>query len=156
MTDNTTFLGFDKKQIPLLALLATIVGTLIAFGGIIIALHLGTRSDMNANHAELRADINTLQSVTNANDNALRAEMTANDNALRSDINALRSDINALAIEMAETNARIENIERSLPQYAFVDERLDDLEREQARLADLERELARLNELVKTLTNNPE
>ena len=144
MTDNSTFLGFDKKQIPLLALLA-------AFGGIIIALQMGMRSDMNANHAATQADIHDLHSRIDALDNAHRADM----NALRSEISALRSETNAeindldsridvLSVEAAETNARIvniegriENIERSLPAYAYVDERIDGLELEQARINEL-------------------
>ena len=146
---SDTFLGFDKKQIPLLALLAAVVGVFIAIGGIIIALLLGLSSDMNA----LNSRVDTLQAVMIANDNAIRSEMTANNNAFRDDINALRADVNALTVEMAETNARIENIERNLPAYASVDERLDKLEIEQARLDELEIEQARLNELVKTLTN---
>ena len=131
--DNSTFLGFEKKQIPLLALL-------IAFGGIIIALQIGTRSDMNANHAATQADIHALNNRVDTLNNrvdTLQAVMIASDNALRDDINALRTDINDLAVEMAETNARIVNIESRLPEYASVDERLDQLEREQARLSEL-------------------
>ena len=155
--DSDTFLGFDKKQIPILALLVAILGVFIAFGGIIIALQMGTRSDMNANHAELRADIRAVNSRVDT----LQSVMNANDNALRDDINDLDSRIDILSVEAAETNARIENIERrvenierGLPDYASVDVRLAELEREQARLADIERELARLNQLVKTLTNS--
>ena len=133
MTDNTTFLGFDKKQIPLLALLAAFGGILIAFGGIIIALQMGTRSDMNANHAATQADIHALHSRVDT----LQAVMNANDNAHRAEMNALRDDIKALSVEAAETNARIVNIENRLPEYASVDERLDELEREQARLSEL-------------------
>ena len=127
MTQNSdTFLGFEKKQIPLLALL-------VAFGGIIIALQMGMRSDMNANHAATQADIHALHSRVDAlhgRVDALQLAMNANDNALR-------DDINALTVEMAETNARIVNIESRLPEYASVDERLDQLEREQARLSEL-------------------
>ena len=137
--DNNTFLGFDKKQIPLLALLAAFGGILIAFGGIIIALQMGTRSDVNANHAATQADIHALNSRVDA----LQSVMVANDNAHRAEMNALRDDIKDLSVEAAETNARIVNIESRLPEYASVDERLDHLEREQARL----------NQLVADLVN---
>ena len=131
--DNSTFLGFDKKQIPLLSL---ILAGFIMLAGMFYQLN----SNQNANHAATQADIHALhsrvdalQSVMVANDNALRADM----NAVRDDMNALRTDINDLAVEMAETNARIVNIESRLPEYASVDERLDQLEREQARLSEL-------------------
>ena len=130
--DNSTFLGFDKKQIPLLSLL--LAGFIMLAG-----MFYQVNSNMNANHAALRADNIALR----ADNNALRAEMTANDNALRDDINDLDSRIDVLSVEAAETNARIVNIESRLPEYASVDERLDKIEREQARL----------NELVKALTN---
>ena len=167
MIDNSTFLGFDKKQIPLLSLLLA--------GFLMLA---GMFYQLNANINALNANINALRAEMNANDNALRAEMNANINALRSEMNALRSETNAdinavrddvsdldsridvLSVEAAETNARIvniegriENIERSLPAYAYVDERIDKLEREQARITELEREQARLNQLVADLVS---
>ena len=146
MTDNTTFLGFEKKQIPLLSLLLA--------GLIMLA---GMFYQVNSNINALRADVNALNSRIDALDSAHRADMNAlrsEIDALRSEtnaeINALRSDIKDLSVEAAETNARIvniesriENIERSLPNYAYMDDRLDGLEREQARLS----------ELVKALTN---
>ena len=150
MTDNTKFLGFDKAQIPLLSLLLAglimLAGMFYQVNSNINALRADVnalRAEMNANDIAHRAEINTLRSETNANINALRSEMNALRTETNSDIDALRADINALTLEMAETNARIENIERSLPGYAYMDDRLDGLEREQARL----------NELVKALTN---
>ena len=110
MTDNSTFLGFDKKQIPILSL--TLAGFLMLAGMI---YHLNS-----------------------------------NINALNANVSALNSRIDALILELAETNARIvnikrrvENIERNLPDYASIDNRITELEREQARIA----------ELVKALTN---
>ena len=96
-------------------------------------MQIGLRSDMNANYAAHRADIHALNSRVDA----LRAET-------RAEINDLDSRIDALTVEAAESNVRIENIARSLPEYASVDERLDEIERE----------LARLSELVNALTNS--
>ena len=160
MTDNTTFLGFDKKQIPILSLL---LAGFIMLAGMFYQLN----SNINSFRAETNANINALNSRVDA----LHAAMNANDNALRSetsaDINALDSRIDALTVQAAETNARtvniesrienierrVENIERNLPAYASVDIRLAELEREQARIAELEREQARLSELVADLVN---
>ena len=137
--DNNTFLGFEKKQIPLLSL---ILAGFIMLAGMFYQIN----ANQNANHAATQADIHALhsrvdalQSVMVSNDNALRADM----NAVRDDVNAVRDDIKDLSVEAAETNARIVNIESRLPEYASVDERLDHLEREQARL----------NQLVADLVN---
>ena len=160
MTDNATFLGFDKKQIPILSLL---LAGFLMLAGMFYQLNANInsfRAETNANINALNSRVDALQTVMTANDNALRAEMTANDNALRDDINDLDSRIDVLSVEAAETNARmvniesrIENIERSLPAYASVDIRLAELEREQARIAELEREQARLSELVADLVS---
>ena len=140
--DNTTFLGFDKKQIPLLSLLLAglimLAGMFYQVNSNINALRADVnalRAEMNANDNAHRAEINTLRSDTNASINALRSETSA-------DINDLDSRIDVLSVEAAETNARIVNIESRLPEYASVDERLDGLEREQARLAELVKALA--------------
>ena len=160
MTDNTKFLGFDKAQIPLLSL---ILAGFLMLAGMFYQLN----ANMNANYAAHRADIHALnsrvdalQSVMISNDNALRTEMNALRSETSADINDLDSRIDVLSVEAAETNARIvniegriENIERSLPAYAYVDERIDKLEREQARITELEREQARINELVADLVS---
>ena len=147
--DNSTFLGFDKKQIPILSLLLA--------GLIMLA---GMFYQINSNINALRADMNALRAEMNANDIAHRADIRALDSrvdALTVEVAKANVRIDVLSVEAAETNARIENIERrvenierrvenierNLPDYAYVDERLDGLEREQARLA----------ELVKVLTN---
>ena len=130
--DNTAFLGFEKKQIPLLSL---ILAGFIMLAGMFYQLN----ANQNANHAATQADIHALHSRVDT----LQAVMNANDNAHRAEMNALRDDIKALSVEAAETNARIVNIESRLPEYASVDERLDRLEREQARL----------NQLVADLVN---
>ena len=153
MTQNSdTFLGFDKKQIPLLSLLLA--------GLIMLA---GMFYQVNSNINALRADMNALRAEMNANDIAHRADIRALDSrvdALTVEVAKSNVRIDVLSVEAAETNARIENIERrvenierSLPDYASVDERLDDLERDQARIADLEREQARLIQLVNALSN---
>ena len=130
--DNTAFLGFEKKQIPLLSL---ILAGFIMLAGMFYQLN----ANQNANHAATQADIHALHSRVDA----LQSVMVSNDNAHRAEMNALRDDIKALSVEAAETNARIVNIESRLPEYASVDERLDHLEREQARL----------NQLVADLVN---
>ena len=126
MTDNTTFLGFEKKQIPLLSL---ILAGFIMLAGMFYQVN----ANQNANHAATQADIHALHSRVDA----LQSVMVANDTAHRAEMNALRDDIKDLSVEAAETNARIVNIESRLPEYASVDERLDHLEREQARLSEL-------------------
>ena len=143
MEEKTTFLGFDKKQIPLLSLL---------LGGFVMLA--GMFYQVNSNLNALNANLNSLRAETNANFNAMRAEMNANDNALGAEINTLRSDMNAndnalrseirslddrvdaLTVKMAETNARLENIERQLPFYNSLIERLGILERAQTRLTE--------------------
>ena len=141
--DNTTLLGFDKKQIPLLSLILAgflmLAGMFYQLNANINALRADVnalRPEMNANDIAHRAEINTLRSETNASINALRSEINALRSETNADIDALRADINALTVKMAETNARIENIKRNLPAYASVDERLDKLGREQARLTE--------------------
>ena len=164
MTQNSdTFLGFDKAQIPLLSLLLA--------GLIMLA---GMFYQVNSNINALRADVNALRAEMNANDiahraelNALRSEMSAlraetntDINAVRVDVSDLDSRIDVLSVQAAETNARIvniesriENIERSLPEYASIESRLPEYASVDERLDGLEREQARLAELVKTLTN---
>ena len=171
--DNNTFLGFEKKQIPILALLATVGGVLIAFGGIIIALQMGTRSDMNANYNAHRADIRALDSRVDTL-SVEAAETNARLDNIERRLENTERQVDALTVEAVETNARlenverrventerrvenvetkVENIERNLPDYASIDNRITELEREQARIAELEREQARLSELVADLVN---
>ena len=160
MTDNTKFLGFDKAQIPLLSLILagflTLAGMFYQFNANMNANHAETQADIHALHSRidaLNSRVDALDSAHRADMNALRSEISTLRSETNADIDALRADINALSVEVAETNARIENIERSLPAYASVDERLDKLEIEQARLDEIEREQARLNELIADFVN---
>ena len=131
MTEEAKLFGIAKSQIPAIALMSTFMAIVISMLAIAISMMIGMRSEMNANNSALRAEMN-------ANNNALRAEMNANNNALRAefreDIRALDSRIDALSVEMAETNARIQNIERNLPDYDSLEARIGDIERGQALL----------------------
>ena len=125
-TDNTKFLGFERSQLPLIALMLTLAGIIIS---IQIGMMAIMNANMNANDAALRAEMTALRAEVNANDDAyraelaaLRADMNAELRAVRAEIDTLRSDMNAsiyaldsrvdaLALEMGEMNGRVKNIE---------------------------------------------
>ena len=148
--ENTTFLGFDRKQIPLLSL---ILAGFIMLAGMFYQLNANVNAlsaKMDALSARMDANDNALRAEMNANDRALRteiiamrAEIVANDNAFRAEIRALDVRVNDVAVEMVktnarmtETNARLENIERLLPEYDSLDTRLNAVERDQTLTTD--------------------
>ena len=102
--EETTFLGMPKDHIPLAALILGSLAVLIS----LFAFLAGQISAVNDN-------VNALRAEMNANDIAFRAEMNANDSALRAefreDFRALDSRVDTLAVEMAEMNARLVNVE---------------------------------------------
>ena len=134
-TEETTFLGIPKSQFPSVALRATFMTITISLLAVAISIMTGMRSDMNANDNAIRAEMNAnniaLRSEMNANNIALRSEMNANDNALRADIKDIDDRIDALSVE---TNARLESIERQIPDYNDIEARFSAIERDQTRI----------------------
>ena len=139
MEDTNTFLGAKRGTIIMVGVIVAIGGPTLTMIATVIGLFSMMNSSINrlddnitALRAEQKADLDALRAEQKADLDALRAEQKADFDALNADVDALSADVFELKLDTVQIMARIEEIERRLPDIESVDGRLDELEREQA------------------------
>ena len=141
--EQTKFWDRLVKALPIIGGIAAIVAPTtvsIAIFFSVLSMNNEMRSEMAALGAQLAAQGAAIEALS-SDLQTLRAENRAEFRELGEEIDALSADVVELKIGYAETNGRLDSIEirlsaveRRLPDVESMDDRLDDLEREQATL----------------------
>ena len=91
--------GFERSQIPLIALMLTLFMIIVAMFGWLRLDNSALRSDMNAMRAELKADMN-----------AMRTELKSEMSEIRARLDRIESDISDLKTDVALGGVDIRNL----------------------------------------------
>ena len=133
---DTKFMGVDRGTLTTVGVIVAICAPALTM----IVTVIGLFSMMNASINRLDANITALSAHVKAQGEALAAHgvdiatLRSDFQEMRSENRALRGDIVDMKLDIAQIKGRVENIERRLPDFDLVDDRLDDLERSHARL----------------------
>ena len=141
--DETKFWDRVVKALPIIAGIAAIVAPTsvsIAIFFSVLSMNDGVRNELAEQGAQLAAQSAAIEALR-AELQAQRSENRSEFQELGEDVDALSADVVDLKIGYAETNGRLDSIEvrlsaleRRLPDAESIDDRFDDLEREQAAL----------------------
>ena len=141
-------LGFERSQIPLIALMLTLFMLVFAMFGW-LWLDIGTlRSDMNAMRAELKADNSALRAELRADISALRTELNEKIDRIESDISDLKTDVALIKARMDALEARVTSVENRV---ANIENRVTRIETQLAANGDMRREYEALRARVEIL-----
>ena len=141
---DTKFMGVDRGTLTTVGVIVAICAPALTM----IVTVIGLFSMMNASINRLDANITALSARVKARGEALAAHgadiatLRSDFQEMRSEVRTIGADIVEMKLDIVQINGRFENIERRLPDFDLVDDRLDDLERSHARLNERFDELA--------------